>query len=151
MNIKDFLIDNYIWILVIILISIVTIILVAFIILMIKYKMAAILSLISYIGFIALYLLILKYTNVEITLAGIAGIITILVIKYWLITKSLAKNDIKEIYKETALKFVPVIIAILIFNFVKLMDIASFGMTMFWGIILTAIYHVAVTKTLIEK
>ena len=135
----------------IVLISIVTIILVAFIILMIKYKMAAILSLISYIGFIALYLLILKYTNVEITLAGIAGIITILVIKYWLITKSLAKNDIKEIYKETALKFVPVIIAVLIFNFVKLMDIASFGMTMFWGIILTAIYHVAVTKTLIEK
>lgn len=135
----------------ILLISIVTIILIAFVILIIKYKIPAVFSLIAYIGFIALYLLILNYANVEITLAGIAGIIVVLAIKYWLINKSLAKNDIKEIYKEIAVKLVPAAIAILIFNFIQWTDIASFGMTMFWGIVLTAIYHVAVTKTLIEK
>lgn len=135
----------------ILVISIVTIILIAFVILIIKYKIPAVFSLIAYIGFIALYLLILNYANVEITLAGIAGIIVVLAIKYWLINKTLAKNDIKETYKEIAVKVVPVVIAVIIFNFIQWTDIASFGMTMFWGIILTAIYHVAVTKTLIEK
>lgn len=135
----------------ILVISIVTIILIAFVILIIKYKIPAVFSLIAYIGFIALYLLILNYANVEITLAGIAGIIVVLAIKYWVINKSLAKKDIKETYKEIAVKLVPVVIAVLIFNFIQWTDIASFGMTMFWGIILTAIYHVAVTKTLIEK
>ena len=135
----------------ILVISTVTIILIAFVILIIKYKMSAIFSLIGYIGFIALYLLVLNYTNVTITMASIAGIIVTLAIKYWLINKTLAKNDIKETYKEIAVKLVPVVIAVLVFNFIQWTDIASFGMTMFWGIILTAIYHVAVTKTLIEK
>ena len=135
----------------ILVITIVTIILIAFVILIIKYKTPAIFSLIAYIGFIASYLLILNYANVEITLTGIAGIIIVLAIKYWLVNKTLAKNEIKETYKEMAVKLVPAVIAILIFNFIQWTDIASFGMTMFWGIILTAIYHVAITKTLIEK
>ena len=135
----------------ILIISIVVIILIAFIILIIKYKISAILSLIAYIGFIALYLLILNYANVTITLAGIAGILVMLAINYWLINKSLEKTDIIETYKELAIKLIPVIIAVLIFNFIKLTDIASFGMTMFWGMALTAIYHFTVTKTLIEK
>lgn len=132
-------------------IPIVAIILISFIILIIKYRISALFSLIAYIGFIALYLLVLNYTNVTITLAGIAGIIVALAINYWLIIKSLAKADIKETYKEAAMKLVPVIIVILIFNFINWTDIASFGMTLFWGLILTAIYHFVVTKTLIEK
>ena len=135
----------------ILVISMAAIILIAFIILIIKYRISALFSLIAYIGFIALYLLVLNYTNVTITLAGIAGIIVALAINYWLIIKSLAKVDIKETYKEAAMKLVPVIIAILIFNFINWTDIASFGMTMFWGLILIAIYHFVVTKTLIEK
>lgn len=132
-------------------ISIVAIILITFIILIIKYRISALFSLIAYIGFMAIYILVLNYTNVTITLAGIAGIIVTLAINYWLINKSLAKADIKETYKEAAMKLVPVIIAILIFNFIKWTDIASFGMTMFWGLILTAIYHFVVTRALIEK
>lgn len=135
----------------ILVISMAAIILIAFIILIIKYRISALFSLIAYIGFIALYLLVLNYTNVTITLAGIAGIIVALAINYWLIIKSLAKVDIKETYKEAAMKLVPVIIAILIFNFINWTDIASFGMTMFWGLLLTVIYHFIVTKLLLKK
>lgn len=132
-------------------IAIVVIILVALTVLVIKYKMSAVLAGISYIGFIALYLLVLRYANVVISLEGIAGILIILIINYLSIRKLLEKSAILEAYKELGIQFIPVIILIIAFSFIGWTNIASFGMTMFWGLILTVIYHAIVTKGLLEK
>ena len=127
------------------------IILVAIIVLAIKYKMSAILAGISLIGFIALYLLIIRYANVILTLEGIAGILFFIWINYLLIRAMLKKADAVEVYKEFFTEMIPVIIAIVVFSFISWTNIASFGMIMFWGLLLTIPYHLAVTHTLIEK
>lgn len=127
------------------------IILVALIILVVKYKMQAVLAGISYIGFIALYLLVLRYANVVISLEGIAGILIILIINYLSLQKLLTKKAITEAFKEMGIQLIPVIAVIIAFSFIRWTNIASFGMTMFWGLLLTAIYHFVVTKALLEK
>lgn len=127
------------------------IIIIALAVLIIKYKMPALLAGISYIGFIAVYLLVLRYANVVISLEGVAGILIILIINYLLIQKILKKSNIIDVFKSMGIQLVPVIVVILAFSFIKWTNIASFGMTMFWGILLTAIYHFVVTKVLLEK
>lgn len=132
-------------------IAIAVISIIAIMVLVLKHKILAVLGGISYIGFIAVYLLIIRYANVLITLEGVAGILFILLINYLLIQKMLEKANIVEAYKEMFIQLIPVIISIIIFSFVNWTNIASFGMIMFWGIILTIPYHLALTNTLIKK
>ena len=132
-------------------IAMVIIVLIAFIVLTIKYKMPALLAGISYIGFIAIYLLALRYADVVITVEGIAGILVILILNYLLIQKILANPSIVEAFKEIGMQSIPVIFVIIAFCFINWTSIASFGTTMFWGVILTVIYHFVVTKALLEK
>lgn len=132
-------------------IAVAAIIIIALAVLVIKHKIPAILAGISYIGFISLYLLVLRYANVVITLEGVAGILVTLIINYLVTQKILTKDSIIEVFKEIGTQLIPVIAVIIIFSFIDWTNIASFGMTMFWGLILTAIYHFIVTKALLEK
>ena len=61
------------------------------ILLIIKYKLKGFLTAILSIGFIAVSLLIIRYTNVYISIAGLIGIITIAIINY-LLQFSILKN-----------------------------------------------------------
>lgn len=132
-------------------VAIAILIIVALVVLIIKYKMPAVFAGISYIGLIALYLLTLRYTNVVISLEGIAGILVILIINYLLLQKLLTKTNYQEAFKEIGIQSIPVIAVIVAFCFINWTNISSFGMTMFWGILLTVIYHFVITKTLLEK
>lgn len=131
--------------------AIAILIIIAIVVLVVKYKMPALLAGISYIGLIALYLLVLRYANVVISLEGIAGILIVLIINYLLIQKLLTKGTILEAFKEIGIQSIPVIAVIIAFCFIKWTNISSFGMTMFWGLLLTVIYHFVVTKALLEK
>lgn len=132
-------------------IAIAILVIIAIIVLVVKYKKPAVLAGISYIGLIALYLLVLRYANVVISLEGVAGILIILIINYLLIQKLLVKTNALEAFKEIGIQSIPVIAVILAFCFINWTNLASFGMTMFWGILLTVIYHFVVTKALLEK
>ena len=132
-------------------VAIAILIVIALVVLVIKYKMPALLAGISYVGFIALYLLALRYANVVISLEGIAGILIVLIINYLLIQKILTKQTITEAFKEIGIQLIPVVAVIIAFSFIRWTNIASFGMTMFWGLLLTVIYHFIVTKLLLEK
>lgn len=140
------------------------------IVLIIKYKTNGMIAGISYIGLLALYLLIIRYTNVILSLQGIFGIIIILILNYIFNDKLLSKikqidnNDdkdeeeikkefnklIKEAYKEFFIKIIPVCIAIIVFCFAKWMPISSFGMVMFYGIVLIALYNFVITNSLLK-
>lgn len=132
-------------------IAIAIIVLIAIAVLIIKYKTPALLSGISYIGFIALYLLVLRYANVVISLEGIAGILVILIINYLLIKKLLSEPSIKQAFKDMGIQLIPVIAVIIAFSFINWTNIASFGMTMFWGLLLTPIYNFVVTQEILKK
>lgn len=128
-------------------ISVAIIILIVFIIFIAKYKTKGLLASISYIGFISVLLLLLRYTNVNISIEGIVGIILVLSINF-MINENILNGSID--YKKTVLNLIPVVIITLVFCFAKWSNLSSFGLIMFWGLVLIAVYNFAVTKTLLK-
>ena len=94
-----------------------------------------------YIGLIALYLLIIRYTNVILTIEGIAGILIILIINY-IITLRIINQ--KKIIQED---LIPIAIVAIAFCFMRWSQLSSIGMVMFWGAV-TLIYHMVTIKVL---
>ena len=129
-----------------------------------SFKLMGLLSGFAYIGLVAIYLLIIRYTNVAISLEGAYGILVILILNYIFInmllkkiknqSKKPTKEEVnlaeKETFKEFFIKIVPICIAIIVFCFVQWTPISSFGMVMFWGIALIAIYNYIVTDSLLK-
>lgn len=134
------------------------IILVILIVFSIIYKTSGILASISFIGFIALYSIIIRYTNVMISIEGICAIIIILFINLKfnqeLLEKTkkvnLLKEALKLTYKDIFIKIIPVIILTLVACLTKWDNLSSFGMIMFWGIVLIAVYNFVVTRTFLK-
>ena len=138
--------------------AVAVILLVIFVVLTIKYKSKGFLASISCIGFIALLSLVLRYTNVIITIEGIGAIILVILIDLKLSQMMLNKTKIlnvvseavKSSYKELFLKLVPIMIVSIVFCFSGWTNLSSFGMIMFWGFILIAIYNIIVTEILLK-
>ena len=132
--------------------------LIAFITLIIIYKTNGILASISFIGFISILTLLIRYTNVNISIEGLGAIILVFIINI-IINKVLLNNikngknvneAVNETYKDVFVKIIPIIIITLVFCFARLANLSSFGMIMFWGLLLMAVYNVVVTKTLLK-
>ena len=136
--------------------------LIGLIVLIIRYKIFGLLSAISYVGLVSLFLLIIRYTNVVLSIQGVLGIAIILILNYIFLNKLLLKiknvklnkttlnEKIKDTYKEFFVKIIPICIAVVAFCFVGWAPISSFGMVMFWGILLIAIYNILVTNSLLK-
>lgn len=138
-------------------IIVLSIVLFILLIITIKYKTKGLLVSISFIGFISLLSLILRYTNVQISIEGIGAILLILAINFKFnidILKTQKVNMItevmKNVYKNTFISLIPIAIIIIVFSFTKWYSLMSFGMIMFWGILLIAIYNICITKTLLN-
>jgi hypothetical protein len=133
---------------------------VALLFLIIRFKTIGALGTISYIGLASLFLLLIRYANVNLSIQGILGIALTLVLNYVFIYKlvSKVKNEklkelsisvkLKETYKEFLIRILPICIAVIVFCFAGWATISSFGMVMFWGIVLIAIYNAIVTNLL---
>lgn len=140
------------------------IVLVGIIILIAKYKTNGLIAGFSYIGLTALYLLLIRYANVMISIESICAILIILVLNYIFTQMLLNRIDEKSKEKntksvdkkvlETYVKFfnrlIPVCIITIAFCFVKWIPLSSFGMTLFWGIIIIAVYNAVVTRMLLK-
>ena len=59
-------------------------------------------------------------------------------------------TKIKETYKEFFLRILPICIAAIVFCFGGWASLSSFGMVMFWGISLIAIYNAIITNLLFK-
>lgn len=134
------------------------ILLVIFVVFTIKYKTKGLLASISCIGFIAILSLLLRYTNVSISIEGIGAIILTILIDLKLNQLILSKIKTMDVvdeatvnsYKDMFLKLVPIMIITIVFCFSGWLNLSSFGMIMFWGLVLIAVYNVIVTKTLLK-
>ena len=139
-------------------------IVIALIVLMIRYKMLGVLGAISFIGLAGLLTILIRYANVVLSIEGMVGIVIVLILNYVFINKLLSKlkekgkyievQDVKNANKETNKEFfmriIPIIIMVITFCFIKWIPISSFGMVMFWGIVLIAVYNVIVTYNLFK-
>lgn len=130
--------------------------------LIIRYQKNGFLTAISLIGYIAAYLLVIRYTNVVITLEGIAGILIAVILNYifsvYLLhllknkemkTKEEESNGFKVAFLKTLFILVPVAITSVILCFTGWLPMISFGMTIFWGILMAILYHLIITRSLI--
>lgn len=141
------------------------IILISIISMIIKHRLFGLVSGFSYLGYIAIFLLILRYTNVEVTIESLAGMLIAILLNDICIRTILAKikeynedeiektstsNAIKEALKKYIFRIIPVAIISVVFCFIVWKPIGTFGMTIFWGIVLTILYHSIITKFLLE-
>ncbi len=140
------------------------VLLIGFIILIVRYRVNGLLSAIAFIGLISLYLLVIRYTNVSVSIQGIVGIIVTIILNYIFVNKILLtikksennkklatiKEGIKESYKEFFMKLIPICISVIVFCFINWTTISSFGMVMFWGITLIALYNYLITATMLK-
>lgn len=122
------------------------------------YKKSGILASISFVGFVALFSLLIRYTNVAISIEGISAIIVVMIINLIINREILSKTKkmnlvneaVKATYKNVYLKLIPVGILTIVFCLAKWESLSSFGMIMFWGLVLTAIYNATITRTLLN-
>ena len=122
------------------------------------YKKSGILASISFVGFVSIFSLLIRYTNVVISIEGLSAIIIVMIINLIINREILSKTKkmnlvneaVKSTYKNIYLKLIPVGILTIVFCLSKWESLSSFGMIMFWGLVLTAIYNVIVTRTLLN-
>ena len=138
---------------------VIAIVIVALVVLIIKYKSVGLLASISYIGFVGLELLLIRYTNVTISLESIVAGIILLAVNYLIIYRLIKVHETdselkKKVYsnefKSIIIKSIPIFIIAIIFVFMKWTKIATFGMFMFWGLLLSIIYNYIVTKDMLD-
>jgi len=127
--------------------------------LIIKYKTRGLISSIASIGFVALSLLVVRYTNVVISIESIIAEVLVILINYIITLKLLKVNEankelrIKEnakVFKDMIIKLIPILMIAIVFTFIEFTKISTFGMVMFWGVILNIIYNFTITKSIID-
>lgn len=145
-------------------IAITVIAVVAIIILTIKYKSNGLLTGIAYVGFTALYLLLIRYTNVVMSIESIFAIAIVLILNYVFATmlltnikrlkeenaENVMNKSLSETYKKFFNRIIPICIISIAFCFVKWVPMSSFGMIAFWGIATIAIYNAIITNALMR-
>lgn len=145
-------------------IAIIAVTAIALLILVVKHRTNGFLASLGYIGLAAIFALIIRYTNVTVALEGIFAIAIILIINYIFQNKLLTKikelktnkeegivgKAMKETYKEFFIKILPICIMAIVFCFISWVPISSFGMIMFWGLLLIAIYNPIITQALLK-
>lgn len=126
------------------------------IVLIVKYKSKGYLAALLNIGFIALLSLVIRYTQITITLNAVIAFVGVVIINYVFMIKFLKgfeNNTLsKVVYKDTCKEFyvaiVPAIIVAVIFTFMKGALINSIGMVIFWGLLVQALYNLLFIRAL---
>ena len=120
----------------------------------IKYKTKGFLTVLSYLGFVSLLLIILREFNVTITMEAILGGIIVLALNYFVNLKLIQIKEDNKKYSQTYLdiimKLLPIFVITIFFVFTPVLALSSIGMVMFWGIVLSLVYNILVTKNLTE-
>lgn len=129
------------------------------IVLIVVLKLKGIISAILQIGYVSLLLLVLKYTNVYISLEGLFAIVIVGILNAIFIEKIVnavrkGENVVKAI-NENVVKFInigiPTLIVSIVFCFAKWLEINSFGMVMFWGYVVALLYNIVFTKIILKN
>ena len=122
----------------------------------VKYKSKGVIISVCMVGFIALYLLILRYANVVITLEGMFSVALVFVINYILNIMILnrLKQNVEKAFTKALTKFslsmIPMLILAVVCCFSSWMSLFSFGMILFWGLVVSVIYNVIITRSFLK-
>lgn len=127
-------------------IGIVALMVVVFVVLL---KAKGLLTSVLQIGYIALLLLVLRYTNVKITLEGIFGILISAMLNYIYLYKAFKNIElsfIKDVTLKFTLRLIPLYVIAVVFSFNSIASVYSLGMTLFWGAMVMYLYNLSLTQ-----
>lgn len=118
----------------------------------IKNKEKGILASISLIGYIAALTIVLRYTNVIISMEGIAAIIFSIILEYVFLQSVLNKEqqEFWNVYVKYIWTLIPIAVISVVFALAKWSPISSFGMVMFWGIVVKFIWNAIITRNILN-
>ena len=125
--------------------------------LVIRYGTLGIVSAISMVGYIALYLLAVRFTDTVVSLEAMAAIGISILLQFVFvkeIARAMKKENAsakivmnKELIKNISIQ-IPLYIMAIVFVFASWETIKSFGIAMFWGLIIALLYNVVFTRTM---
>ncbi len=122
-----------------------------FVITIVKFKVKGLILAGVQLGYVALLLLVLRYTNVIISLEGMVGLIVCTILNFALCSKMIKNiSEINTTLKNSILDLIPLFIMAVTFSFASLVNVASFGMITFWGMFVMYIYNVVITKFILK-
>lgn len=131
--------------------------LIAFIYMIIKFRAKGFIAVYFQVGYLATLLLVLRLTNVVITMEGITAIVISMILDYVFTYITLMHIDRKteSFFKKANLEFfldsLPIYVIAIVFTFAKTVNISSFGMSLFWGIIMIYTYNFIFSKFIFEN
>ena len=120
----------------------------------IKYKVKGLLSIIGTFTNIALFTILIRLTNISISMNSIAGIVGLIIINTYLINnilKELENKDktfgenIKKAYFNTINVLIISLFIFVVFAFNKMAVISAMGLLMFWGWIIVVLGNLLFT------
>ena len=130
-------------------------VLIVSVILIIKYKIQGLLAAISAVGYIAMLLLVMRYTNVVITLNSVLALIVMIIVNYVFLFSFLSmkksdasKHAFSKSIKKMALSTIPLWVIAVVFTFMAHVVISSAGIVIFWGLCILYLHNLCITKTL---
>ena len=131
--------------------------------LIIRYRVKGIMATILSVGYVAILLLAIRYANVVLSIEGILAIALSFVvntvfnimllnrIKEKNMTAEEKKQKYNEALKRYSLSIIPIAIIAIVCCLVNWDAIYSFGMVMFWGIIISIIYNLTFTNVVVKN
>lgn len=128
-------------------------------VLIVKYRVNGIFAAVLSVGYVALLLIAIRLANVTISLEGIVAVLfayavntcfSILFCKNFKqsFTKKEKKKFLKDIVKSYSVVIVPQLLLAVVCCFTTWAPIFSFGMIMFWGLLISWIYNIIMSKIL---
>lgn len=122
------------------------------IVIIIKNKEKGILASISLIGYIAGLTIILRYTNVIMSIEGMVAFIFSIILEYVFLQSVLKKkqNEFWNVYVKYIWILAPIAVIAIVFTLTKWLPISSFGMVMFWGILIKFIWNAIITRNILN-
>lgn len=131
--------------------------------LIIRYRVKGIMATILSVGYVAILLLAIRYANVVLSIEGILAIALSFVVNtvfnIMLLNRIKEKNmtaeekrqKYNEALKRYSLSIIPIVIIAVVCCLVNWDAIYSFGMVMFWGIIISIIYNLTFTNVVVKN
>lgn len=127
--------------------------------LIIRYKTKGLLSVISFIANIALFLILIRVTDVQVSLNGFAGILGLIVLNTILVNNMLKNinnkdktfsENMKIAYINSINAFVVMLIVLAVFAFSSMTVISSMGLLVFWGWLVIALGNLLLTVPMLN-
>ena len=121
-----------------------------------KYKLKGFKLAVISVGYIAILSLLLRYTQITMTLNALIAFALVVVINYIFSLKilngfndnTLTKVVYRNVSKDLYIALVPVMILAVIFSCMSGAIITSIGMVLFWGLFIQALYNALVIRAL---